>query len=194
MAANAFPFLDMELFWKNGELAFCVHKKPNQQLKYLNSDSTHPSATSKEIQHGVFPFLANLTSQDLEMGNKRIDEVYPEHVDALWKARLCTEELLTFGDLLTKFKDGREERELQRHKQQKNARRQCFFVVGYSRVWTTPIHAILNWLRCKYGFKWLHLSTVYTCHSNLASLINTNTGSKLMAGIIEEVSRDRPCN
>ena len=69
-----------------------------------------------------------------------------------------------------------------------------FFVVGYSRVWTTPIHAILNRLRCKYGFKWLRLSMAYTCHSNLASLINADTGLKVMAGIVDKGLHDRPCN
>ena len=120
-----------------------MHKKPNQQLTYLNYDSTHPGATSKAIPDGVCLRLANLTSQDLEMKNKRIDEGYLEHVDALRKVGLCSEEIPTFGDVLRKFSDGREERELRRHKRQKNARRH-FFVVGYSCVWTTSIHVILN--------------------------------------------------
>ena len=29
---NTFPFLDMDLFWDMGVLAFCMHKKVNQQL------------------------------------------------------------------------------------------------------------------------------------------------------------------
>ena len=61
-------------------------------------------------------------------------------------------------------------------------------------MWTTPIHAILNWLRRKYGFKWLRLSMAYTCHSNLDSLLNADTGSKVMAGIVDEGLRDRACN
>ena len=44
------------------------------------------------------------------MENRRIDEVYPEHVGALRKAGLCTDELPTFGEVLTKFRDGKEER------------------------------------------------------------------------------------
>ena len=36
-----FPFLDMELFWNQEKLSTRIHLKPNQQLKYLNSDSTH---------------------------------------------------------------------------------------------------------------------------------------------------------
>ena len=130
VSENAFPFLDMELFWRNGELAFRVHKKPNQQLKYLNLDSTHPSATSKAIPHGFCLRLANLTSQDSEIENKRIDEVYLEHVNVLRKVGLCTDELPTFGEVFTKCKDGIEERELRRHKRQKNARRQCFCCCG----------------------------------------------------------------
>ena len=41
-----FPYLDMEMYWnQRGELRFQVHLKPNQKLKYLNSDSTHLPST-----------------------------------------------------------------------------------------------------------------------------------------------------
>ena len=96
VSGNAFPFFDMELFWRNSELAFHVYRKPNQQLKYLNFDSTHPNATSKAILHGVCLCLANLTSQDSEMEKRKINEVYPEHADALRKAGLCMDEFPTF--------------------------------------------------------------------------------------------------
>jgi len=33
----AFPYLDMEMFWLQGELNFRVHLKPNQELRYLNT-------------------------------------------------------------------------------------------------------------------------------------------------------------
>ena len=40
---KAFHFLDMELYWQESCLEFCVHLKKNQDLKYLNKGSTHTS-------------------------------------------------------------------------------------------------------------------------------------------------------
>ena len=34
----------------------------------------------------------------------------------------------------------------------------------------------------------------YTCNSNLASLLNADTATKVMEGIVDESSRDRLCN
>ena len=58
---SAFPYLDMELYWRGDELKFRVHLKPNQQLKYLNKGSTHTNATFKSIPHGVIKRLSTLT-------------------------------------------------------------------------------------------------------------------------------------
>ena len=45
-----FPYLDMDIYWnKRRELKFQAHLKPNQKLKYLNSDSTHLSYVFKAI-------------------------------------------------------------------------------------------------------------------------------------------------
>ena len=52
-AKNAFPYLDMELYWRNDELKFRVHIKPNQQIKYLNKGSAHTDATFDTIPTGV---------------------------------------------------------------------------------------------------------------------------------------------
>ena len=49
----------MELFWKNKMLNFPVHLKANQQLKYLNRDSTHPKHCFNAISKGLFKRLAN---------------------------------------------------------------------------------------------------------------------------------------
>ena len=42
---NYFPYLDMKMYWSNtnNKLNFGVYIKPNQQLKYLNKDSSHTS-------------------------------------------------------------------------------------------------------------------------------------------------------
>ena len=85
---ESFPYLDMELYWKQDELNFRIHLKPNQQLKYLNNGSTHTNATFRAIPHGVMKRLANLSSANAETENKRLNELYPKHAAALEKAHL----------------------------------------------------------------------------------------------------------
>ena len=79
----AFPYLDMELYWLNASLEFRVHLKPNQLLKYLNKGSTHTAACFKAIPSGVARRLVSLTSLTEENANKRVDELYPKHFNAL---------------------------------------------------------------------------------------------------------------
>ena len=51
---NAFLFLDLEMFWnESSKLEFRVHKKPNQKLKYLRTDSTHIPSTFKAVPEGA---------------------------------------------------------------------------------------------------------------------------------------------
>ena len=45
-----FPFLDMELFWNNdADLAFRVHVKPNQEIKYLTQEAPTPQTASEQF-------------------------------------------------------------------------------------------------------------------------------------------------
>jgi len=88
----AFIYLDMELYWLNTNLEFCVHLKPNQLLKYLNKGSTHTAVCFKAIPSGVVRRLASLTALTTENANKRINELYPEHAKALERAKLTTSE------------------------------------------------------------------------------------------------------
>ena len=57
--------------------------KENQKLKHLNSDSTHSKHCTKAIPHGLFKRLAKLTSINKRIVNRRIDELYPDHAEAL---------------------------------------------------------------------------------------------------------------
>ena len=78
------------MFWaKKEELNFNVHLKPNQELKYLNRGSNHTKATFKAIPHGVLSRLAKLTTMTDENENVRMNALYPEHTDALAKAKLA---------------------------------------------------------------------------------------------------------
>ena len=59
---QSFPYLDAEMHWKNDDLFFGVHKKPNQLMKYVNMDSTRTKACRKSVPHGVIRRLSLLTS------------------------------------------------------------------------------------------------------------------------------------
>jgi hypothetical protein len=84
-----FPFLDMELSWnEKRELSFGVHLKLNQQLKYLNKGSAHTKDCFLAITNGVCKWVTKLTSIDESNENKRLDEVYPLHFQALLHADL----------------------------------------------------------------------------------------------------------
>eukprot|EP00984_Skeletonema_dohrnii_P023783 scaffold12871_cov72-Skeletonema_dohrnii-CCMP3373.AAC.1 len=88
---EAFPYLDLEMYWRNEDLQFRVHVKENQALKYLNRGSNHTNATFKAIPMGVCRRLVSLTSVNADNENKTIDELYPEHFNALRRANLISE-------------------------------------------------------------------------------------------------------
>ena len=90
----------MEIYWNNAkELKFQVHRKPNQKLKYLNSNSTHFPSTFKAIPSGVLKRLGKLTSKNKKLENTKIDKIYPLHCQALKTAGLAPKEFPTFIQL-----------------------------------------------------------------------------------------------
>jgi hypothetical protein len=62
--------------------------KPNQQLKYLNAGSAHTPGCFKAIKTRVCYHLTKLTTVDEDSVDLKLDEIYPEHFDALNKANL----------------------------------------------------------------------------------------------------------
>eukprot|EP00957_Ditylum_brightwellii_P150726 11476349-Ditylum_brightwellii.AAC.1 len=86
-----FPFLDIEIFWdEKGEMRFQVYRKENQVLKYVDKANTHRPTTFKSIANGVFTRLARLTSNTATNQNLQIDELYPDHAEALFTADLAS--------------------------------------------------------------------------------------------------------
>ena len=69
----------MELYWSDKALAFKVHMKENQVLKYLNEGSCHTSSCFKSIPHGIHRRLSVLTSLTPENEDTLFNELYPEH-------------------------------------------------------------------------------------------------------------------
>ena len=188
-----FPYLDMELFWKeNNSLAFKVHLKPNQQLKYLNKGSTHTSACLRAIPRGVFNRLAKLTTMDETNRDTRLSLLYPHHLQILHDAGLLNNKYIPTLQEQIKY-DQKWEPPAKRHKE-RNARRTIYFCVGYSRAWVEPIHKIINRLRKEFGLTWLRTSMSYHRYPNLRELFQGDLTTKLNEGIDSEDFKTLPCN
>ena len=67
-----------------------AYSKPGQKIQYVSKDSTHRRSCLTSIPSGVLKRLSRLTLQDnLGLaGNKRVNELYPNHWDALLEANL----------------------------------------------------------------------------------------------------------
>ena len=102
---NTFPFLDIDLFWEMGVLAFRMYKKVNNQLKCLNSHSYHTPATMKAIPHGVCLRLASLTSISTGNKDKSLSVLYPEHAAALMAAGLVEGNLPSVDDVIANHEE-----------------------------------------------------------------------------------------
>ena len=77
-------YLDMEMYWNdNNDLNFQVHLKPNQVLKYLNSDSTHLPSVFKAIPSGVLERVGKLTSKSKKLMKTKINKIYHLHCQDL---------------------------------------------------------------------------------------------------------------
>ena len=97
----SFPFLDMELYWdRNDSLAFKVHMKENQVLKYLNKGSCHTSNCFKAIPNGVLKRLSKLTTRSPSNLDSKLDNLYPDHAKALRTANLAPPSFPTMREML----------------------------------------------------------------------------------------------
>ena len=99
-ANNELPFLYMEISCSpEVDLQFGVFRKKGQQLEYVGKGSTHTPGTIRAIPSGVLNRLAKLTSRKPIYHSERVDNVYPNHVDALYEMGLAPPTFLTMGEL-----------------------------------------------------------------------------------------------
>ena len=96
-----FPYLDIEMYWNDRhDLKFLVHMKPNQKLKYLNSDSTHMPPTFRAIPNEVLYRSSKLTSKNKNLyKTTTVDKIYPHHATALKIAAIAPNIFSTLLDL-----------------------------------------------------------------------------------------------
>eukprot|EP00957_Ditylum_brightwellii_P205791 15345448-Ditylum_brightwellii.AAC.1 len=81
----------MKMCWDNESsyMRFSVFRKPHQALKYVDKNSTHQATTFKSIANGVFTRLARLTLKSAANQDARIDNIHPDHAEALFTADLA---------------------------------------------------------------------------------------------------------
>jgi hypothetical protein len=189
-----FPFLDMKMSWSaEGDLRFGVYLKPGQQLKYLNSDSSHPPHCFKAITKGVFGRLASLTSLTDESRYKSIKDLYPLHHKALESAGLAPEYVPTLQEVLDLNK-GKEKRKEEKNERDKQRNRSVYFCIGYSKFWKEPIHRWIMKLRNRFDIKWLRISMSYHRFPNLREMLAGDLASKLTEGVQSLDFKVRDCN
>ena len=172
-------------------------------LKYLNKGSTHTPATFKSIPAGVINRLAKLTSLTPETEDKRIDELYPGHVEALRRAKLIsnTFEFPTLQQANEKLTNNHHlpaettpESTVRQAKKDRDKARTTWFCIRYSKIWGTPVSKRLRRLQEKHGLKWLRTEMFYHKFLNLEEKFNSDLTSKIMKDIKDYDFKDRPCN
>jgi GIY-YIG catalytic domain len=193
-----FPYLDMELFWSDlddDSLQFRVHLKPNQQLKYLNRDSTHNNACFRAIPSGVYQRLAKLTTMTDDNEHKSLEELYPDHLHQLRKSDLVNNSTPTLAEELERYRESIQPQTRQNRKlRQQDRKRNLFFCVGYSRAWKTPIHRIIKTVKESLNLSWLRVSMSYHRFPNLREQFQRDLQQKLLEGITSLDFKSLPCN
>jgi len=196
-----FPYLDMEMYWnERHELKFQVHMKPNQKLKYLNSDSTHMPSTFRAIPSGVLGRLSRLTSKSKSLDNTTIDKVYPHHSRALQIAGIAPEKFPTFKEIeIQQSKYSQDKKTEMKKAKEKKRKRDTFFCIGVSKCsqktsYHPPFHAILKTLRNNYNLKWLRINMSYHRFTNLSQAFQGDLNTKLSKNIGSADFADLPCN
>eukprot|EP00957_Ditylum_brightwellii_P061848 4693551-Ditylum_brightwellii.AAC.2 len=79
VSKEAFPYLDMKMYWDNNNLRFAVYNKENKRIKNVNRESCCCASVFKAILEGIFTRLGRLTLKTKENENVPITELYPDH-------------------------------------------------------------------------------------------------------------------
>ena len=199
---ESFPYLDLEMYWRDEGLQFRVHLKPNQELKYLNQGSAHTKATFKAIPNGVLRRLTLLTSVNEDNKDTTLDELYPKHIEALEKAGLPLPTVYpTLNEAVEKLKidiaeKDSEEAQSKKMKKARDNNRATYFCIGVvsTGFWETPISVTIRELSKKHGLTWLRPKMSYHRFTNLGEMLNSDLSGKVMMNIYDEEGEDRECN
>ena len=193
---NFFPYLDTELVWSpEGDLQFQVHLKPNQQLKYLNADSIHTKSCFKAIPSGVYKRLSKLTTVTETNKNLPLDKIYPQHFKALQSAGLVTKKVPTLTEQLQHDEQAKAAKQAKDDSNnQRNRSRTTYFCIGYTKIWSKPIHTIIKEMKAKFNLPWLRVSMSYHRFTNLREIFQGDLSRKLNIELTSKDFEPLPCN
>ena len=80
-------------------LQFGVFRAKGHQLKYIGNESTHTYGTLRVIPSGELNFLAKLIQHEPSFKFARVENVYPDHANALQNTGLAPPIFPTMGEL-----------------------------------------------------------------------------------------------
>jgi hypothetical protein len=191
-----FPFLDMKLFWNDdGRLETGVYMKPNQELKYLNTESSHAPACLKAIPKGVFKRLAKLTTINGSNADESLENLYPTHVEKLRSAGLISGKIPSLGEQLCHMDEQEDQVTAQKTKRRKRDRKRAiYFKLGFSNFWRTPIHKIIKRIKDRFNLAWLRVSMSYHRFNNLRETFQADLTTKLSEDIVSLDFKNLACN
>ena len=200
-----FPFLDMSFYWDSfNRLATKAYSKPGQKIQYVNKDSTHRRSCLTAIPSGVFKRLSRLTSQDdLGIaGNKAINELYPDHWNALLEANLVKKaikppRMKTLWRRNDNDKNKNEKSNEDNSTYHKHNTRNVYFVHGHSKFWSNlkePIHKIITKAFKSNNLDWLRIRMTYRRYTNISELLQSDLSKKLNKDLVSLDYMERPCN
>ena len=150
--------------------------------------------------------MTSLTSVTPDNKDKRLDQLYPRHFNALEKAQLVKPDYQAptlqeyHTNLLannnTEDNDSITPEELlkKKHRQERDRKRCIYFVVGKSTIWQTSISARIKRLAAEHNIKGLRFKMAYQKFSNFGEKLNADLNNKVMANIIDFDLMDRKCN
>ena len=118
--------------------------KPNQQLKYPNTGSTHTNETFNAIPSGIFYRIAKLTSRTNKNAKIKIDERYQGHAKALSKAGLAPKVYQTKNEIWKKADALKLKKGAKRENRSGGKERSTYFNIGFSKIWREKIYNIIR--------------------------------------------------
>jgi hypothetical protein len=118
----------------------------------------------------------------------KLDEIYPEHFDALNKVILLKDfEAPTLGvktaELEAASKD--EVGQATKKRRERDRKRAIYFKVGFCNYWRTLIHKMIREVKLRFpSLTWLRVSMSYHRFSNMRELFQGDLNTKLNRNII----------
>ena len=161
----------------------------------MNSSSAHTHSTFKAIPDGVFKRLSRLTSKEESVENLRVDQLYPDHAQALKNAKLYKKSHFpTMKELWDK--DRENSKRISMEKKRTKDTRNIFFCIGKSNFWKTPIHQMIrNLIKKTPKLSWIRVNLFQHRFPNLGELYYGDLAGKVRKDVRSlDFTHKKTCN